>query len=242
MSRRKGKKVEVNTQEWLTTYSDMMTLLLCFFVLLYAFSTMNSKKFKEISWSLNSAFGGQQVQVITNGGSIGPVPAEDYQEGGNKEFNTTQEIYNKVQKYVKENNLEAKVQVREDVKGIAIEIQEKILFDSGSAEIKSESIPVLEKIAGLLKLFPNNIIIEGHTDNVPISKGYYQSNWELSADRAVKVLRYMVEEKGLNSTKFTAIGCGEFKPIASNDTPDGRHKNRRVSILIVTTDKESSIK
>jgi chemotaxis protein MotB len=242
MSRKKRKKVEVNTQEWLTTYSDMMTLLLCFFVLLYAFSTMNAKKFKEISWSLNSAFGGQKAQVITNGGSIGPVPVDDYQEGGDKEFNTTAQIYSKVEKYVKDNNLEAKVQVREDIKGIAIEIQEEILFDSGSAEIKSDSIPVLDKIAGLLKMFPNNIIIEGHTDNVPINKGYYESNWELSADRAVKVLRYMVEKKGFNSEKFTAIGCGEFKPIASNDTPEGRQKNRRVSILIVTTDKESSVK
>jgi len=146
----------------------------------------------------------------------------------------TEKIYKQVSEFVKKNNLEAKITVREDIKGVVIELQEKILFDSGRSDIKPESLPLLTKIAQLLSVFNNEIVVEGHTDNVPINRGYYQSNWELSADRAVKVVRFLVENKGVSPERVTAVGAGEYRPIASNATPEGRQKNRRVNILIVT--------
>ncbi|MCX7904181.1 MAG: OmpA family protein [Caloramator sp.] len=249
MSRRRSKKSEINAGEWLTTYADMMTLLLCFFVLLYAFSTMDTIKFKTLAFSLAKAFGGN-VNTITSGGNLGPVPVntnpgietkDKERQTGKVELDVqrgeTERIYRKVQEFVKNNKLEAKITVREDIRGVVIELQEKILFDSGKADIKPESLPLLSKISQLLRMFENEIVVEGHTDNVPINRGYYDSNWELSADRAVKVVRFLVEKQGINPEKITAVGAGEYRPIATNATPEGRQKNRRVNILIVTKQK-----
>ncbi|KRQ87049.1 Motility protein B [Caloramator mitchellensis] len=246
MSRKRAPKKQINTEGWLTTWADLMNLLLCFFVLLYAFSTMDAVKFQQIVFSMAKAFGGN-ANVITSGGNLGPVPVnsnpgveietKDRQPGKvNLEVQKgeTQKVYNQVKEFVQKNNLEAKITVREDIKGVVIELQEKILFDSGRSDIKPESLPLLTKISQLLSVFNNEIVVEGHTDNVPINRGYFQSNWELSADRAVKVVRFLVENKGVSPERITAVGAGEFRPIASNATPEGRQKNRRVNILIVT--------
>lgn len=251
MSKKKEVEKKQISQEWLTTYSDMVTLILTFFVLLYSFSQVDNIKFKAIALSLSQSFGATSGYII-KGGDIAPTPVEDkinlqndlktqddLEIGKNNKLSgDTESVYKKVSDFVKENNLEAKVSVKEDVRGVIIELQEKILFDSGSSEIKEVSVPLLDKLSELLSSFSNQVIVEGHTDNVPISKGYYKSNWELSADRAVKVVRYFTENKRLDPTKFVATGCGEFRPIDTNSTPQGRQRNRRVNILIVTT-KES---
>lgn len=255
MSRRKGIEKKEISQEWLTTYSDMVTLILTFFVLLYSFSLIDNTKFKAIAMSLAQALGGNSGYIIQSG-NVGPTPVNqnpglqnDVNSKGNinikldtAKTDETEKVYKKVNDFIKTNKLEGKVTIKEDVRGVIIELQEKILFDSGSAEIKKDSLPLLDKLSNLLSNFSNEIIVEGHTDNVPINHGYYQSNWELSTDRAVKVVRYFTEKKGLNSSKYMAIGCGEFRPIATNATPEGRQKNRRVNILIVTTEKESNKK
>ncbi|CDF58011.1 OmpA family protein [Thermobrachium celere] len=248
MSRRreKNKNSGGGGGEWLTTYADLMTLLLTFFVLLYSFSTIDAIKFKEISWSLAKALGGK-TGVINNGGNLGPIPINQNPGEGIKnrseisqDNGQTVKLLNEITKEIKNKNLDTKVAIKEDVRGVIIELQEKILFDTGRAELKTESIQTLSKIADILKKYPNEIIVEGHTDNIPINTGYYKTNWELSSDRAVKVVRYLVEEKGLNPQKIQAVGCGEFRPIASNETPEGRKKNRRVNILILTKDKGSN--
>lgn len=221
-------------------------MLLTFFVLLYSFSTVDAVKFKEIAWSLAMALGGKSG-ALTQGGNIAPVPINENPGQGiqkdeslGKENSETQKLFNSISKEVKERNLDTKITIKEDVRGVIIELQEKILFDTGRAEIKKESQETLSKIADILKKYPNEILVEGHTDNVPINTGYYKTNWELSADRAVKVARYLVEEKGLNPSKIQAIGCGEYRPIDTNKTPEGRKKNRRVNILILTQDKGSN--
>lgn len=119
-------------------------------------------------------------------------------------------------------------------RGIVITLISDILFDSGKADIKPEAYPVLDKVAYILtnKIADRNIGIEGHTDNQPIKYSGWKSNWELSLARAVNVLHYL-EEKGVPPNRLTAIGYGEYKPIASNDTPEGRKKNRRVEIVIL---------
>ncbi|TDT50602.1 OmpA family protein [Fonticella tunisiensis] len=248
MSRRGRKRSESGGGEWLTTYADLMTLLLTFFVLLYAFSSIDAVKFKQIALSLSRALGGNSG-IITDGGNIGPIPVnenpgEKKKDAGNAKIEQideeTKKIYGDVISYIKENNLDTKVSVKEDIRGVIIELQEKILFDSGKADIKPESRLVLDKISDLLVKFPNEIMVEGHTDNVKMNKGFYQSNWELSMDRAVKVVRYLTEVKELDPTKFYAVGAGEYRPIADNSTPEGRQKNRRVNILIVSSKKESN--
>ena len=107
-----------------------------------------------------------------------------------------------------------------------------VMFDSGSAQIRPEFTPILEKIAEELMKIPNDIRIEGHTDNRPIHTPMFPSNWELSAARATSVLRFLVK-KGIDPSRLSAVGYGEFRPVASNDTPEGRAKNRRVEILIL---------
>lgn len=242
MSRKKPEKKAIS-QEWLTTYSDMMTLILCFFVLLYSFSLLDTDKFRQLAQSMAIALGGNS-QVITNGGNVGPVPIdenpgeESNYEGEGLMGLEAQKIYEEVSSYIDENGLNAKVTIKRETRGVLIELQDNILFDSGEAKLKEDSIPLLKKIAGLLKQFSNEVIVEGHTDNLPINKGYYQSNWELSTDRANKVVRYFIEKEGLDGKRFQAVGLGEFRPIESNDTPQGRQKNRRVNILLVTTQKK----
>jgi chemotaxis protein MotB len=241
VSRKKPEKKAIS-QEWLTTYSDMMTLILTFFVLLYSFSLLDSNKFRQLAQSMAIALGGDS-QVITDGGDIGPVPVsenpgvESNTDGSGIVGSEVQKMYEEVSGYIDENALNAKVTIKKDTRGVLIELQDNILFDSGDAKLKQDSIPLLKKISGLLSKFPNEVIVEGHTDNLPINKGYYQSNWELSTDRANKVVRYFIEKEGIDGKRFQAVGLGEYRPIDTNDTPEGRQKNRRVNILIVTKDK-----
>lgn len=246
MSRKIPEKKSIS-QAWLTTYSDMMTLVLTFFVMLYSYSLVDKQKFQKLAESLSIAFGGT-TGVVTNGGNVGPVPDEinpgadddssetgvdlDEQEKKNAENN---KMYQEVLAFVNAHNLNAEVTIREETRGVLIELQEHILFDSGKAVIKNDSMNILNTIYELLCTFENNVLIEGHTDNLPISSGYYQSNWELSSDRAVKVLRFFTETKGMDGSRFQAVGCGEYSPIATNDTAEGRQANRRVNIIILSS-------
>jgi chemotaxis protein MotB len=188
------------------------------------------------------ALGGNS-QVITDGGNVGPVPiaenpgVESNTDGSGIVGSEVQKMYEEVSGYIDDNALNAKVTIKKDTRGVMIELQDNILFDSGDAKLKQDSIPLLKKISGLLSKFPNEVIVEGHTDNLPINKGYYQSNWELSSDRANKVVRHFVEKEGMDGKRFQAVGVGEYRPIDTNDTPEGRQKNRRVNILIITKDK-----
>lgn len=236
MARR--KKREPAESAWILTYSDMVTNLLCFFVLLYSFASIDAAKFKSVSISMSRAFGGGENGVFDSSDS-GNMPME-----GSPEYAGTanEKMYEKVLKYMQDNKMEAKVQIRQESRGVVIELKENVLFESGKVDLIPESIPILKKVAGLLNKFPNDVIVEGHTDNLPIRSGYYQSNWELSTDRAVKVVRYFTDTEKLEGKRFTAVGCGEYKPIDTNDTNEGRKNNRRVNILIVTPDKESGDK
>jgi chemotaxis protein MotB len=119
-----------------------------------------------------------------------------------------------------------------------IQLRDNILFETSSSALRSDSKAVLDKISDLIGTLPNNIIIEGHTDNRPINTSKFPSNWELSVDRAVNVVRYFVEAKGLEASRFSAAGYGQFQPIAPNDSAENMAKNRRVNILIMGTDGE----
>lgn len=119
-------------------------------------------------------------------------------------------------------------------RGLVVTVLDRVLFDSGRAELKESSLPTLDKVITILtdRVQDNKVFIEGHTDNVPIRYSSWRSNWELSTARATEVIHYFVEERGLNPKRIAAVGYGEFNPIASNDSPEGREKNRRVEIVI----------
>lgn len=235
-------KKDIKTDGWLATYADTVTLLLTFFVLLYSLSTIDSQKFQQIAVAMQSAFSGKADRSILEfNSSSGDVPivgkpqltVEDAQENENLE------ILEDVLTYIKENDLEKDVQIYEDEKGLNIQMKDSVLFDTGKAELRSDSKNVLDKVSDLIGKVDNKIIIEGHTDNVPINTPAMPNNWHLSSARALSVLDYFLDSKKiLNPQRFSAQGCGEYRPIAKNDTDEGRAKNRRVNIIVVTNVKE----
>lgn len=246
--KRLGKKDEAGgAPSWLTTYSDLMSLLLTFFILLYSMSNIDAQKFKNIAYSLQAALSGVGNEYIFDeGGSndtqIPPI-TDDNEEGEDiidDESMLNEPIspnivamFNKVSEYLVKNDLEADVTVKMQSEGVFVEIKDAILFEPGSAELKDSGIELLDKLEGLLNDFDNKIVVEGHTDNVPSNTYLYPTNWELSTARAVSVLRYLTEEKGIDPKRLSARGYGEYSPIAPNDTPENRAKNRRVNLLIV---------
>lgn len=236
MSKRKKPEKKEISQGWLTTYSDMMTLVLTFFVLLYSYSLVDMEKFKQVAQSMNTAFGGGAgiFELNKPSGEVPIVGEKTPKDTNNKD------MYETVSDFVNQNDLSEYVKIREDKRGVIMEFNNSILFDTGKTNLKPESIPIMDKVSVLLDQLPNNVIVEGHTDNVPIHYADFPSNWELSANRATTVLRYLVEKKGVKPERLTAVACGEYSPIATNNTPEGRAQNRRVNILIVTSDKESN--
>ncbi|WP_125152181.1 flagellar motor protein MotB [Clostridium rectalis] len=243
MARRKKNNGDGGStgNEWLQTYADTVTLLLTFFVLLYSFSSVDAQKFKQVASAFQSVLMGQSGDTIFDfnmkNGEV-PLVGETVKMGpasGGRE----NELYDKVREAVDKNQLQGAVKIKNDSKGVILELKDSILFETAEANIKEDSKPILEKLYKLIGTFPNNIVVEGHTDNVPIKNYKYDSNWELSTARAVNVLRYFVETKKQNPSRFTAAGYGEFKPLYPNDTNEHKARNRRVNILIVSLEKEN---
>lgn len=240
MSRRKKDSGSgLSGNEWLQTYSDTVTLLLTFFILLYSFSSVNSTKLKQISVAMQSVLQGTSGDsIFDNSMGNGNVPLV----GDNEGTDVKQDLYDQVKKIITKNKLESKVQIKKDPKGVNIELRDNVLFESAQADIKESSKGILDKLAGIIAGVPYNIVVEGHTDNVPINNYRYQSNWELSTDRAVNVVKYFIEEKKLTPARFTAAGYGEYKPLVPNNSDKNRAHNRRVNILIVANEKETENK
>lgn len=234
-------KKEVKTDGWLATYSDTVTLLLTFFVLLYSFSTVDAEKFRQISNSFQSMFSGKpDTSMLEFNIASGEVPVVgEPQPSTDTAIDPTKQIYEDITQFIKDNKLEDEVQVFENNKGINIELKEAILFDTGQAILRNDSLGVLNKISDLIGKVSSSIIIEGHTDNVPIKTSQFPSNWHLSSARAISVLDYFLVTKGQqNPERFSVQAYGEFSPLVANDTPEHRAMNRRVNIIILTNKKE----
>ncbi|MBW6408551.1 OmpA family protein [Clostridium weizhouense] len=231
--------------EWLGTYSDCVTLLLTFFILLYSMSSLDAQKVQSISQAFVTVMTGQSgdtfLQYNEYNGKVPIIGGESDVDGVvDAESLGKETMYQDVKKYVEQNNLSQAMDIKSDERGIILELKDNILFESAKADLIPESKGVLEKLNTLMESIPNDILIEGHTDNVPISNSRYASNWELSTARAVTVVRYFVETKHQKPTKFSAAGYGEFRPIADNNTEENKAKNRRVSILIEYSKGEES--
>jgi chemotaxis protein MotB len=251
MARRtRGKRPEEhdNHERWLVSYADFITLLFAFFVVMYALSSVNEGKYRILSDSLNNAFRnlangpGGQLMIITPGSPPLPVPAARPDKGADeakarqraKMRNIAQNIMQALAPLVRE----GKVRVLETSRGVTVEINDSVLFAPGQAKLEPLSISALRAVAEVLAESGFPITIEGHTDNVPINTSQFPSNWELSAMRATTVLR-LFAETGVPPKYLTAIGYGEQRAVESNDTVEGRARNRRVTILIDAQEPEA---
>lgn len=233
-------KKEVKTDGWLATYADTVTLLLTFFVLLYSFSTVDAAKFRQISTSFQSMFTGKAASsMLEFNVASGEVPVVGKPEQTTEAKDPNKEIYEDITEFIQENNLQNEVKVYENYKGINIELKEAIIFDTGKAYLREDSLGVLNKVNEIIGKVSSKIIIEGHTDNVPIKTAQFPSNWHLSSARAMSVLDYFLVTKGQkNPERFSAQAYGEYSPIAPNDSTEHRAMNRRVNIIIVSGKKE----
>lgn len=263
-------EIKMGAPEYMNTYGDMMTLLLCFFVLLFAMSNVDAKKFEALvvsfSGSLGVLDGGNVLQSknniekgsIMNGSTDSMVEANQFETAKEQmqkqmqeearrkaEDANFEELKVQIENYLKENKLEKQVSVANEEEGLVLRFQDTILFDFGSASLKPASYTVLKYIGGVLNT--NNfkdkyITVEGHTDNIPVSNDRFASNWELSGGRAANVVKYLVENHNIDPKRLSAAGYSEYHPVAKNDTATGRAKNRRVDIMILRSKQTKNIK
>lgn len=263
MARRKRPEEHVNHERWLISYADFITLLFAFFVVMYAVSSVNEGKYRVLSDTLEAAFDPagtfSEEQRSMDPIQIGEVARKDRDQNVQieKEASSTQddeppplrqdiidtERLNQALEVIDtmadelEDALSPQIQsdlvnVKRNDLWLEIEIKSSLLFGSGSAKISRRAVPVLSEISQILKPFPNKIHVEGFTDNIPISNPVYPSNWELSAARAASVVR-LLAGNGIDPSNMAAIGYGEFRPIADNNTREGRNQNRRVSLIVL---------
>jgi chemotaxis protein MotB len=240
--KKKLKQEEHINESWLIPYSDLLTLLLALFIVLFASSQIDQKKFQQIARSFNTALtGGTGVLDFESPIEPETPPSPSKQEHKQQQKNLNKEdkeelhaVQEKIDTYIAQKHLNGKLQTSLTDEGLAITILNDILFDSGSAEVRPKDRKLAKEISQLLVMNPpRNIIISGHTDNVPIHNAQFASNWELSVMRAVNFMKILLENPELDPRWFSAKGYGEFKPVAPNNTPEGRMKNRRVEILIL---------
>ena len=215
---------------WLQTFGDLMSLLLCFFVLLLSFSTMKKEDFEKAVGSLQGALGVLPGEPILSS----PIKLElPIVRGDLTEARPTlKEAKSELEKQVEAEGQQENVEIIESEDGITIRIKDNAVFSSGDAEIKSGILPLLNKIGGVLARLPNTIEIGGHTDDLPIKNDEFPNNHWLSSARALGVLDVFQNEVGIAAERMTAIGHGEFKPIVDNDTEENRALNRRVEIKV----------
>ncbi|WP_353892089.1 OmpA family protein [Proteinivorax hydrogeniformans] len=236
--RRRHEESSKGQQNWLLTYSDVITLVLCMFVMLYSFSTIDAQKFEQLVQSLNQSFSG-----VLDGGKI-VDPADDLDNllppdaEGDEEEDELRDVFEEIEELVKQHGLEEEVAIGYTPIGIEITFDNATLFDSGSAELREESYDVLENIGEILSEVDNLITVEGHTDDVPMNSAQFPSNWELSSSRAISVVRYLKQTNDIKPHRLSATGYGEYNPIATNETERGRQKNRRVNVVILKSEAQ----
>ncbi|WP_054957566.1 flagellar motor protein MotB [Paenibacillus dakarensis] len=238
---------------WMITYADLITLLLIFFVIMYAMSRLDTEKYKLVTESLQSTFrSGDSILEQGSGitgtadtekhknppadttGKKDPEPLTERELAFRKQEEELAAFMNVIKQYVQDNQLENDIFIADEPQGIAITLSDRFLFDAGKAELKDGAEPVLGKLASLFKDLDTTISIEGHTDTVPVGRySPYKDNWELSGARAMSVLRYFLDVSKLKPESFQYAGYADTRPAASNETVQGKQKNRRVEITVL---------
>ena len=241
---------------WVISYADFVTMLLALFMIMFATNSLDKAKIKDVNKSIQKVFATQNktsqekiqnletqyseentnvknVETKENNSSLFDNSGKTILDGGDGILEAS-----KVVEQIKQDiNADTSIKVLKTNKGVVIRLNDTMLFDQGSAIIKPEAISTLEKIANSFEKFENPIVIEGHTDSMPINNKSFPSNWELSTARATNIIKYLTETKKFPPSRLSAVGYGEYMPIAENNTPQGRAKNRRVDIIVLSTDK-----
>ena len=240
-----------NHERWLVSYADFITLLFAFFIVMYAVSSVNEGKYRVLSSSLVSAFKND------NSSNLAPAQATDFSPISIRQSNQTDSIklidnlsFQKTKKQEKMKSMaknilhaleplvkDGQVRVTQSSLGITVEINASVLFSPGQAKLADNSSLTLQAVAHVIKGHEHEIHVEGHTDNLPIQTENFPSNWELSSARASSVIRLFIEN-GVEAHRLTALGYGENRPIETNETPEGRKRNRRVTVMIMSTDPD----
>lgn len=229
---KKKKCPEEVSEKWAIPYADFLTLLLCLFIALFAMAQAGKQAAMEYAQAFAKAFGMRLVSFQESlPKQILPEPVLKRAEPTEKGKRIQRQLQ-ELQEMLKKLGLEGEFKIAYEAIGIRLILQEKLLFDPGSADIKPEMRPVLDKIYDIIKDLPNPVEVEGHTDNIPISTERFPSNWELSGARASSIVRYFIS-RGINPERLKASGYADTRPLVSNATPEGRAQNRRVEIVIL---------
>ncbi|NLO40759.1 MAG: flagellar motor protein MotB [Ruminiclostridium sp.] len=243
---------------WLTTYGDLMTNLLCFFILLFSMATIDSQKYEELANSLRSSFQGQgngselrgnMGKSILTVNFVNPDDTGKKQVDNQKYVETVDDIILDDTESIKKEKMQRAmdqmksgiidlglselIEVIDEREYLLVRLNDQVLFKAGSAEIMEDGRNTLDILGKSLISLENEIMVVGHTDTVPINTPLFPSNWELSTKRATNVVLYMVNSIGIKPGQITAAGNGEFKPIGDNRTVEGRQKNRRIELMIL---------
>lgn len=214
----------------------MMSLLLVFFVMLFAFSSLDEERFDVILRGIQGSFG-----VLDGGRSMapqsviegGPMSAAALRAQLERELQEASRMAMQIETRLAELGLAERVQVRVEERGVVVRFTDQVLFDLGKADLKPEAIQILRALAPVLREWPYQFRVEGHTDNWPINNAIFPSNWELSTARASRVIRFLIEEEGFDPERLSAAGYGEYRPLFPNDTAENRQRNRRVDVLLL---------
>jgi chemotaxis protein MotB len=249
---------EGGDERWLLTYADMITLLMALFIVMWAISSTNITKFRELKQSLNQAFSGKIIagnhDILHGGARIMEEGSQGTQGGGQAFFDPAKNIaqsfskvgekhetqslkrlQQKIESYAKTHGFSKLISTKIDERGLVVRLlTDKVLFDSGRAELHPQSLPLIVKISRLLTAGSvlNPVRVEGNTDNQPISSAEFRSNWELSTARANAVLEVLLAN-GVPPRRLSVAGYADQNPIAVNSSFEGRAKNRRVELVVL---------
>ena len=250
-----GEGEHENSERWLLTYADMITLLVAFFIMLYAMSVMSQAKFQQLALSVRSGFGSSMIGGVptpfSRGGGTNGVPSilsSSWQEHSpsedqfpkighpgesNLDADRLDKVYQTLQAFIQKRKLKKLMQVTQAQRGVVVTVlTDHALFQSGEADLRSEEIGLLDKVASVIGAIPNGVRVEGHTDSLPIHTARFPTNWELSTTRATTVLRYLAAHD-VSPRRLEAAGYADQHPLGPNNTDEERAKNRRVEIVVL---------
>ncbi len=252
--KQKPPEKEVNNERWLITYSDLITLLMIFFIIMYSMSQINAQKYAAVANSLSLVLSGQAMSMLSTQGPsmVQGISGQQVPEGpgkGPERQGELQEVKKQIAEFIKAEDLQAekeqqagkvgvsklsdKITVTEQERGLVISFKDTLLFASGSDELTPRARDIIIQVASSLQNISNYIRVEGHTDDMPINSGRFPSNWELSVMRASNVVHVISENGGVPAERLSVIGYGEYRPLVPNDDLISRAINRRVDIVIL---------
>ncbi len=232
MARAKKHATHANQERWIVSYADFVTLLFAFFVVMFATANADRNKVRMVSEAIRAA-----LNQPTPPAPAGKAPSRSAQPEPSKMAQAMAELLSSMQlleKELKADIQSGNVEIRMTPRGLVVSFKQAAFFDSGSDGVKASAIATIGKVGRVLLKIPNSVRLEGHTDNVPISTGRFRNNWELSSSRAIAVLNVLTTEFQVPRSRLAVGGYAEVAPVASNDTEEGRARNRRVDVVILS--------